>query len=556
MIILSSILDKIKNLSQQEIQDLLGNRNINIFSKFYKENLFQLLNLVESPSTLDCELEMHIILGKNISQKSSIQKYAFQLKYGNNLTVSKCSCGKNWKRGNKVCIHVGYLLYLITSNLPLNIQVNHHSEKEYLEQDYQDIKERVELKFQSMEGLDLEPAVIAPILREIRLYLRQLLLLGLQRTSSINLDYLANLTIKAHIAKLANIERQLQSLQETIRGFLLKEDIPLQEFLSKITRIYNFIELAQQLLIGKKHPYLTPIDIIGAIRSEYIPVPDFEAFCIGTSGWITDSGFVGVTLYYINNYTIFSSKFRSLSRNILKNNQQLLLSSIDGNNLNIITLSNVRPLQYVSSANPISIFNLYTPTGLSFAEIAYTKILVKNAKVNLKGQLSLSQDLFILTADPIKHDNPLIQSITYSNWLDLIEELRSSTITPIDLPSDDKFVILEPKSYGSFVFNAISGSWIADLVDQTGHRIQIYLPDQEINYHTINNLQIFFDNDTLPNAIFGKVTLINGKICLYPYTLYYYLGYKLEKKCKRNDNTMRSIFHLYFDKAADVSLLQ
>ena len=240
----------------------------------------------------------------------------------------------------------------------------------------------------------------------------------------------------------------------------------------------------------------------------------------------------------------------------MKNNQQLLLSSIDGNNLNIITLSNVRPLQYVSSANPISIFNLYTPTGVSFAEIAYTKILFKNAKVNLKGQLSLGQDLFILTADPIKHDNPLIQSITYSNWLDLIEEFRSSTITPIDLPSVEKFVILEPKSFGCFVFNAISGSWIADLVDQTGHRIQIYLPDQEINYHTINNLQIFFDNDTLPNAIFGKVTLINGKICLYPYTLYYYQGYKLEKKSKRNDNTMRSIFHLYFDKAADVSLLQ
>ena len=150
--------------------------------------------------------------------------------------------------------------------------------------------------------------MVLPILKEIRTYLHQLLLLGLQRTSNINVDYLANLIIKAHLAKLANIERQLQSLQETIHAFLLKEDLPLQEFLLKVTRMYKYLELNDHLLNKKKDGYLLPIDIIGTLRSDYIPVPNFEAFCIGANGWVTDSGFIGATLYYITSFQNLNNK--------------------------------------------------------------------------------------------------------------------------------------------------------------------------------------------------------------------------------------------------------
>ena len=552
---LSSVLDQIKNLGQQEIQDLIGKKNLTILNKLYEDKLFRVFALTESSNVLECELELTTVLNKKTNGSKTMQKFTFQLTYLTKRTVVKCSCGKRWKPGTKLCLHVGCLYYLLLLNLPLNVSVDHQPEARLSELDYRAVKEQTAEKLQNIESLDIEPAVVLPILKEIRTYLHQLLLLGLQRTSNINVDYLANLIIKAHLAKLANIERQLQSLQETIHAFLLKEDLPLQEFLLKVTRMYNYLELTDHLLKKKKHSYLLPIDIIGTLRSDYIPVPDFEAFCIGANGWVTDSGFIGATLYYITSFQNLNNKSMLNTQDAPISTHKTLHSSISESNSSIITVSNVRPLQYVHSINPSSIFNLYTPTGLSLADIAYNKIILKNPKINHKNQLSLNQDLLIIATDPVKSDHPLIRSLVYTDWLDIVEELRSSAIVPIELSSSDKYVILEPKSYGSFVFNAITGSWIADVVDQTDHRISIYLQDKEVNYHSINNLQTLFDNNKLPNAVFGKIDLVNGRICVYPYTLYYYQGYKLEKKNYRYENKTRTTFHLYFDNATDISLL-
>ena len=51
---LSSVLDQIKNLGQQEIQDLIGKKNLTILNKLYEDKLFRVLALTESSNVLEC----------------------------------------------------------------------------------------------------------------------------------------------------------------------------------------------------------------------------------------------------------------------------------------------------------------------------------------------------------------------------------------------------------------------------------------------------------------------------------------------------------------------
>lgn len=526
---MTSILSLISQIPETTLADLLGTRSRNTAEKILNSGKIEWLSKSQTQNSL------------NISYKPSTRSEPINItfRWTNQLLLDICSTdSKVWKIGQKLCSHASTVLLGIHHQLPFfddDIITSEDLEvsPEKIEQQKQELKQKQAL----LASLKLDEMLVKKTLAEIKQFLESLVQTGLQRVSQATLEWINALVIKSRIAKLINIEKELKKLSSLlIRYFQKSPDLKFHDFLNSLSKTYNYMTLATGLLQDGTHPILSPVEIMGQSRSEYIPASNRDAFCLGVHGWISETGFVGVTAFF-------------LSDKPQKNN--------------IFTASNIRPLQYLREKSPIALYHMETHASVSFQDLSQGAFRFQNVKLNQNQHLSFHSGL-VLSSIPSKdlfHFDSGIKKLIRSDWVKILNHLRMQNILPI-LPSFqfNQFFIIEPNLYGSFYLDEIRQEWYSPVFDKKRRQLMLMVPNDRSPHiaRCVLNFQKFFEKDFLPNAIFGEITFRKSEVLFNPIAGYWYQGIKLKQSWQRqpsqgtSEYSLRLIFNFYLDSVKSI----
>lgn len=342
-------------------------------------------------------------------------------------------------------------------------------------------------------------------LEEIDALLHRLALQGLQRMSRASTDELAALGQTAHNAGLVTIERDLARLA-THLGRALDRD-PLFEmttFEDTHNRIWLTARRARARLAAGELP-AQMLDLIGVARRTYeaIPAPlDLQA--LGADGWVSDSGFVGITVYY---------------------------ATPEGR---LVQAAAARPAMYFGT-DPTRLLNFPPHDTLdhSLGELAHGAWRFGEAKLSADGRLSIHKDLKIAPA-------PWLGGRAYDpwhapRWRDAVERLRSAELHPLG-SGDFVAVYIEPAAVGAVITDEKRARAVAIARDETGATLDITVPLRRENNLLVDNLERLFgprrDDDAAPvcDGLFGRLDVDGDRLVLHPMTAIWRRALKVSRR--------------------------
>ncbi|MHA1339053.1 MAG: SWIM zinc finger family protein [Promethearchaeota archaeon] len=531
------IKDEILSYYHQNILFNLNKFNENLIKKLSGTRGFEDANLMTGYKV--------VILGsnKNILNLKMIfdeKEYNIQIDF-KNIHRSKCDCiGIDLQYLKYLCPHIVASLLYLKRNIKELVNFFHdeslHKKKIALsKEEIKRKQEERERRKQNIESLKLEPERVEDALEDVENFLITLHTQGLQRLSSITLEWANQLFIKTQIAKLANINKQLKIISELINKYLNRSPLfEIAEYKAVINNLTNYYLLTKNLLEGKKinHPDVNPEVIIGKFRSEYIEHGDIAAQCLGMKGWISkDEKFIGISGYFLN----------------LKK-------------LSLFSITQALPTYYFGD-NPSSIYhNTIKSIDESMADLAHGAFYFSNVKFNDKGNLSLHKELEIKKIRlRLLKDLEEFHKFRINNWLDLINILCNREIHPIPMPYElNNYYVLEPASWGKFEFDPIGQEYKSIIADANQKTIVLRVENKPFNRKIIKNLQLIYKNkDLIPNALFGIISVKDSLISVWPISLFYYqgIGYKKRSYYSQTEIKLIGEFHLNLEYAENLTLI-
>lgn len=521
-----NIVQLIEKVEFPVLEELMGVRSLNGARKYLKEGNVTWESLEQNGNKLTVSFRL----------KNESESYIVDLRWSNRLLVDQCSCGKRWKPGLKTCSHVATVVLGILDQDPFFEQLSvddyeestkpleqpNRTEEQSKDKTYatrltvideggagnrkcNDHQTQTNELEEQLNNLKL-PNEINEVLDDLERFVLSLAKGGLQRCSQATLEWLNALVIKTRVNKLIILEKELKRTTEVVVKYLQKSpDLRFNDYLRQLTRLTNVLNLTRRLLAGKPHPHLSPIEIIGQVRSEYRQIPDIQAAqCLGVQGWVSETGFVGVTAYFVQT---------------------------DQRPFRIFKASNVRPSQYLSDKSPIAIYKMDTHNGVSFENLSDGSFSFINVKLNRHNNLSFHKELMITPSNSFTAPtDPSFQTLVFKDWVTLLRRIQEEEITPITRAGRfDRYVVVEPSKYTTFSLDEINQNWKAPLLDGKGRKISLLVPNERSTHvaNKITAFKIFFDNKFLPNALFGIVGNIGSEVTFTPISGWFYQGIRL-----------------------------
>ena len=517
---LESILSRVESL---DITKLATQRTTDIAKSVLKRNSASIDEIIPEEGT------DRIII---VLKLDKLYQFYVTLEF-NPFFLHHCTCGILWHPKKKICLHTAIILWGLSEKLFDLNKINDKGEK----------KEKIEKALTTIENVrkifitkllsDLDiPESISSVLDELEKIIVIFLENGTQRISQTTLEWLNTLIIRAHTHKLIKIEKSLKKLQTIFLKYLEKSVADdTTTFLSLLTEIHNFIMLTKFILDNPQHPYLPAVAILGQARSEYFSVNDInQCLLLGIEGWISDTGMVGVTAYFIT-----FDKNENISDNFF-------------------TASNIRPIQNIPEKSPIMLYGFKTYSEITFRDLSKESLYsIRNVKFNQNKNLSFHKNLEInpirLNLNEIK--TKFLYKITYSDWYELLDKIQNKPLSPIGERDNDFLFLLEPSRYVSFELDYISQKWKSPLIDKNGKLLYLIVPNENSPHiaNKIKNFQLMFNQNKLPNALFGKLDFLEDEVVFYPISGWFYQGFTA--KGKYGSTVTRISYNLDVDIGAE-----
>lgn len=335
---------------------------------------------------------------------------------------------------------------------------------------------------------------------------------GLQRMSRSSTDELKALEQLAHNAALISIERQIEILGTLVERYLDKDPLfRSDEYMATINRVWLLTSMARKRHAAGQTPDQM-IDLLGEARRSYEDVSEnLVVQPLGASGWVTDTDFVGVTIYFF-----------------VKDKPGVIYQA-----------SNCKPCAYFGR-DPRRLLHESTSEHLNYSifDMAHGAYEFRRAKVSSDGRMSLHKDLMVLKAPYI--GARAYQAIAVRSWVELVERLRSSELHPVG-GAGSALVYIEPTIYGDLVIDDKNARATADLADERAAVMQIEVPLREENNLLVDNLERLLGSRSAgsegpsgrrrkratqpsgaklktPDALFGRASVSDGKLKFFPMT--------------------------------------
>ena len=241
---------------------------------------------------------------------------------------------------------------------------------------------------------------------------------------------------------------------------------------------------------------------------------------IGAWGWVSDTGYLGVTIYF------------------MVHDQPGV----------VYQASNAKPTDYFGT-DPRRLLNQFVSDYLpySISDFAHGAFVISNARISRDGRLSLHKELEV-------HEAPWAGAGAYkahavATWTELIDKMRNRDLHPLS-GGGSLMAYVEPAGYGPLTIDEKAGRAWSALLDDNEQVMEIDIPLRAENNFLIDNLEDLLgvpaeqrtgakrrqgnDGPSLPSGMFGRVRQSRGKLSFFPYTAVYdsaiHLGGRRGKK--------------------------
>ncbi|MCB9670289.1 MAG: hypothetical protein H6734_12505 [Alphaproteobacteria bacterium] len=326
---------------------------------------------------------------------------------------------------------------------------------------------------------------------------------GLIRASPATVVELEALVQTAHNAGMVRAERDLSALATTVQHYLDRDpNFRDSRFVERMTRALLRVDAARAAFARGGDPRDEKA-ALGEARRTYEPLDRvLHVQALGAAGWVTDSDFVGITVYL----------------------------RADGR---ILTLSNARPVEYFGN-EPRRLFRqlLSDYISISLDDLAHGAFTIERAKLAADGRLSLSSDVAVRSAP---WSGKAWDGLMADRWMDAVEVLRGQARDPLDGGASG-LVMLRPSAWGPVAVDEAQSTAGLVLEDGGGAKVAVRVPLRPENNLLVDNLLTLGRRaDLRPAGLFGRLTAGARGLFLEPFTAVYDAPVTLGRRKKTVD---------------------
>lgn len=320
---------------------------------------------------------------------------------------------------------------------------------------------------------------------------------GVQRLSRSSVDELGALKQTAHNAGLVNISRELEALATQTTRYLDRDPtFDMGAFVGGINRIWLLNRAARARHATGALPE-DMLDLNGRARRSFtILDTPLDVQALGAFGWVTDSGFVGVTVHC-----------RAEGRAP-------------------VVLSVARPtMHFGSDPQMLYGFELNAALDQTARDMAHGAHRLTRAKLSSDDRLSMHAEMSIGAA-------PYLGGRAYddhrvSDWRAIVERIRAADASPVQR-SDGVLVLVEAVSMSAMIGDRVRAVSEATLRDARGAPLSVHVPMRRENNLLIDNLE-HLARQPGPKSLFGKAWIADEALRFIPYTAVYATPQKLQR---------------------------
>ncbi len=318
---------------------------------------------------------------------------------------------------------------------------------------------------------------------------------GLQRLSLASVAELEALQQSAHFAGLVTAARQLDALSTHLRRYLDRDPLFHPDvWIGGINRVWLTLRaVARGLEGGESLDGLTPL--LGEARRSFVQrEAPLQVQCVGATGWVSDTDYVGVTA----------------------------LLAAEGEGDAVYEVVNARPTMYFGR-DPRDLLHhpLHDAVAYTLQDLMHGAFALERAKVSADRRLSLHKDLVV-------RDAPYRGARAYEPFAvpdahTVVERLRSCGRDPLG-HAPSVYVLLEPARWGSLVVDDKRAQARAELTDARGAVVTLEVALREENNPLVDNLEHLLGaraKVARPQGLFGRATVREARLVLHPMTLLY-----------------------------------
>ncbi|MEZ4322807.1 MAG: hypothetical protein R3F61_35395 [Myxococcota bacterium] len=313
---------------------------------------------------------------------------------------------------------------------------------------------------------------------------------GLARLSSATVTELSALVQTAHNAGMVKVERELETLSTQVQRYLDRDPLfHMDRYLDVVSRTWLLNGAARKAF----DTGLDPADLkalLGEARRTYELQPEpIEVQAMGAQGWVTDSDFVGITVY------------------------------VRAGGGEVLQISNARPCAYFGNEpRRLLTMGLSEYVDTTIQALSHGAFVFGNAKRSADGRLSVYADLTITPS--AWRGASVYDGIAADSWDGLAALLRESAVHPVG-GGGGRLVLVEPAGLGPVAIDEKAQVARMDLLDARGAKLEVRVPLRPENNLLVDNLETLGRRPELrPPAWFGRATAAGG-LSFFPMTAVY-----------------------------------
>jgi len=318
---------------------------------------------------------------------------------------------------------------------------------------------------------------------------------GLQRMSLASVAELEALQQSAHWAGMVIVSRNLDALATHLRRYrdrdpLFHPDV----WMATVNRVWLTLR-ALRRGVEEGQSLDDMAHLLGEARRSFVErETPLQVQCVGATGWVSDTDYVGVTV----------------------------LLAVEGEGDAVYEVVNARPTMYFGR-DPRDLVHhpLHDAVSTTLQDLMHGAFVLERPKVSHDRRLSLHKDLGVRDAPyrGLRAYAPFAVADAHA----VVERLRSRGRDPLG-HAPSVYCQFEPLRWGPLVLDDKRAQARAELTDARGAIVTLEVALREENNPLVDNLEYLLSpgrKARWPQGIFGRATVREGKLVMQPMTLLY-----------------------------------
>ncbi len=323
---------------------------------------------------------------------------------------------------------------------------------------------------------------------------------GLQRMTSSSVTELRALAQTAHNAAMIKVEREIDTLATVVTRYLDRDPLfSTDAYMASVNRIWLLNNQARRRRATGALP-ADMKDVLGQSRRAYVLRAEALVLQpVGAAGWVTDTDYVGVTVY--------------------------MWSIADGR---IYQVTNAKPAIYFGT-DPRTLMrqSISDYVDVTISDLAHGAFTFNHAK-EADGRLSLHRDLVVESAP--WRGAEAYRALAARDWIELVDRIRSGELHPVR-GATGSLAYVEPAGWGDLTVDDKQQTVSVDVVDARGASMRVEVTMRPENNSLIDNLELLDGHpkrqELLPQGLFGRARVSAGALTFFPMTFIYHHGVTL-----------------------------